>query len=169
MIICHESIVLNQPPLANFPLAIAIVKCSELYSVIIRSEMSLKSKSVKRPYPEPSRTVKDQQVRQPPTEPDHRALARVGTAQIFTPASEQPFRKSRPVSPTMVRTRTGKTGLSNSRCQTQHRGQVRGIEPTLTPQSSSFNLGTWPGYLRRPGRRSTGTSPAPTAPPTQPQ
>ena len=73
MIICHESIVLNQPPLANFPLAIAIVKCSELYSVIIRSEMSLKSKSVKRPYPEPSRTVKDQQVRQPPTEPDHRA------------------------------------------------------------------------------------------------
>ena len=52
MIICHESIVLNQPPLANFPLAIAIVKCSELYSVIIRSEMSLKSKSVKRPYPE---------------------------------------------------------------------------------------------------------------------
>ena len=62
MIICHESIVLTQPPLVIFPLAIAIVKCPELYSVIIRSEMSLKSKSVKRPYPEP---VKDHQSRQP--------------------------------------------------------------------------------------------------------
>ena len=78
MIICHEFTVLNQPPLANITLTIAIVECQKTYSVIIRSEMSLnKSKSVKRPHPEPSGPVKprDQQARPAPptTEPDHRA------------------------------------------------------------------------------------------------
>ena len=69
MIICHESIVLKQPPLANITLAIAIVECQKPYSEFIRSKMSLiKTKSVKRPHPEPSRPSKpsDHQARQAP-------------------------------------------------------------------------------------------------------
>ena len=74
MILCHESFVLIQPPLVIFTLAIAIVMCPEVYSVIIRFEMSLKSKSVKRPHPEPAGPVKEHQasLAPPPTEPDYR-------------------------------------------------------------------------------------------------
>ena len=48
--------------------------CPEVYSVIIRFEMSLKSKSVKRPHPEPAGPVKEHQasLAPPPTEPDYR-------------------------------------------------------------------------------------------------
>ena len=177
MIICHEFTVLNQPPLANITLTIAIVECQKTYSVIIvRSEMSLnKSKSVKRPHPEPSGPVKprDQQARPAPptTEPDHRATTPASSSGVswYSADINASFRAAiRPAKPSSSlhahdegRQQDWQDWLNNLLGQVQPPKLIS----TSTLQCSSFNLVTWPGCQRRPGSPSTGTSPAPTAPP----